>query len=134
MNLLREAVGDPVLNYYGPSYGTLLGATYANLFPARTGRMILDGNINPVAWSTGNSQVPAFSRIGSAQATQAVMTAFLDLCGKASTSGCAFSAGTPAATTAKWDMLLRLVSKHPVNLGGTQGTYTYTYADVAQSR
>jgi len=28
MNLLREAVGDPVLNYYGQSYGTLLGAIY----------------------------------------------------------------------------------------------------------
>jgi pimeloyl-ACP methyl ester carboxylesterase len=65
MNLLREAVGARVLNYYGASYGTLLGAIYASLFPAATGRMILDGNINPVAWSTGNSQVPP-SR-GSAQ-------------------------------------------------------------------
>ena len=34
MNLLREAVGDPVLNYVGLSYGSGLGATYANLFPA----------------------------------------------------------------------------------------------------
>ncbi|HEY3958027.1 MAG TPA: alpha/beta fold hydrolase, partial [Streptosporangiaceae bacterium] len=128
MNLLREAVGDPVLNYYGPSYGTLLGATYANLFPAMTGRMVLDGNINPVAWSTGNSQVPAYSRLGAAQASEAVMAAFLDLCGKAATAACAFSAGTPAATTAKWHTLLRLASKHPVNLAGPQGTYTY--ADV----
>ena len=52
MNLLREAVGDPVLNYIGLSYGTGLGATYANLFPATSGRMILDGNLNPVAWTT----------------------------------------------------------------------------------
>jgi pimeloyl-ACP methyl ester carboxylesterase len=117
-----------VLNYYGASYGTLLGAIYANLFPATTGRMILDGNINPVTWSTGNSQVPPFSRIGSGQATQAVMTAFLDLCGKAPATACAFSAGTPAATTAKWHTLLRLARKHPLNLGGQQGTYTY--ADV----
>jgi pimeloyl-ACP methyl ester carboxylesterase len=131
MNLLREAVGAPVLNYYGASYGTLLGATYANLFPATAGRMILDGNINPVAWSTGNSQVPAYSRIGAGQATGAVMTAFLSLCGKASVKECAFSAGTPAATIAKWDALLRLVRGHPVNLGGQQGTYTY--ADVVGS-
>ncbi|MGH3284875.1 MAG: alpha/beta fold hydrolase, partial [Streptosporangiaceae bacterium] len=55
MNLLREAVADPVLNYYGESYGTLLGATYANLFPEATGRMILDGNINPVTWSATGS-------------------------------------------------------------------------------
>jgi pimeloyl-ACP methyl ester carboxylesterase len=131
MNLLREAVGAPVLNFYGASYGTLLGATYANLFPSATGRMILDGNINPVAWSTGNSQVPPFSRIGSGQATQTVMTAFLDLCGKAPATACAFSAGTPAATTAKWHRLLRLARRHPVNLGGQQGTYTY--ADVVSA-
>jgi len=131
MNLLREAVGDPVLNYYGQSYGTLLGAIYANLFPVTTGRMILDGNLNPVTWSTGNSQVPAQVRLDSGQASEAVMASFLDLCGKASTKACAFSAGTPAATTAKWNTLLRLVSKHPVNLGGQQGTFTY--ADVVAS-
>jgi hypothetical protein len=33
MNLLRAAVGDPVLNYLGASYGTGLGAVYANLSP-----------------------------------------------------------------------------------------------------
>jgi pimeloyl-ACP methyl ester carboxylesterase len=131
MNLLREAVGDPVLNYYGESYGTLLGAIYANLFPATTGRMILDASLNPVAWSAGNSQVPAFARQGSPQASQAAMTAFLDLCGNATTEACAFSAGTPAATTAKWDKLLSLASKHPVNLVGQPGTYTY--ADVVSA-
>jgi hypothetical protein len=56
------------------------------------------------------------------------MTAFLDLCGKASTKACAFSAGMSAATTAKWQKLLRLTRGYPVNLGGQQGTYTY--ADV----
>lgn len=31
MNLLRQAVGDPVLNYLGQSHGTGLGAVYAQL-------------------------------------------------------------------------------------------------------
>jgi pimeloyl-ACP methyl ester carboxylesterase len=128
LNLLREAVGDPVLNYYGASYATLFGAIYANLFPSTTGRMVLDGNLNPVAWSTGDSQLPSATREGMPQASGAVMASFLDLCGKASTKACAFSAGTPAATTAKWDTLLRLVSKHPINLGAQPGTFTY--ADV----
>jgi pimeloyl-ACP methyl ester carboxylesterase len=131
MNLLREAVGDPVLNYYGASYGTLFGAIYANLFPATTGRIVLDGNLNPVAWTAGDNRVPDAVRIGGPRASQAVMASFLDLCGKASTKACAFSAGTPAATTAKWNTLLRLVGQHPVNLGGQQGTYTY--ADVVAS-
>ena len=128
MNLLREAVGDPVLNYYGQSYGTLLGAIYANLFPARTGRMILDGNLNPVAWSAGDSQVPALVRMDSAQASAATMTAFLDLCGRASTAACAFSAGTPGATTAKWDTLLRRLRRHPVTVGSPPRTFTYADA------
>ena len=131
MNLLRQAVGDPVLSYYSESYGTLLGAIYANLFPATTGRMILDSSLNPVAWSAGSSQLPAQVRMGTPQGWAASMTAFLDQCGKASTAACAFSAGTPAATTAKWNTLLHRVSKHPVNLGGQQGTYTY--ADVVAS-
>ena len=129
MNLLREAVGAPALNYYGASYGTLLGAIYANLFPATTGRMVLDGNINPVTWSTGGSRVPSFVRIGTGQATEAVMTAFLRLCGQASRKACAFSAGTSAATIAKWHRLLRLARQHPITIGGPQAG-TYGYADV----
>jgi pimeloyl-ACP methyl ester carboxylesterase len=128
MNLIREAVGDPVLNYYGASYATLFGAIYANLFPSTTGRMVLDGNLNPVAWSTDDRQQPVAVREGMPQASQATMKDFLDLCGKDSTKACAFSAGSPAATTAKWDKLLHLASAHPINLGGQQGTFSY--ADV----
>jgi len=46
MDLIRHLVGDPVLNYLGFSYGTLLGATYAGLFPNRVGRLVLDGAID----------------------------------------------------------------------------------------
>jgi hypothetical protein len=76
----------------------------------------------------GGSKLPSATREGMPQASGAVMASLLDLCGKASTKACAFSAGTPAATTAKWNKLLRLVSKHPVNLGSQQGVFTY--ADV----
>ena len=43
LDIARAAVGDPTLTYLGKSYGTLLGATYAELFPTRVGRMVLDG-------------------------------------------------------------------------------------------
>ncbi|MGH3223651.1 MAG: alpha/beta hydrolase, partial [Streptosporangiaceae bacterium] len=131
LNLLREAVRDPVLNYFGASYATLFGAVYANLFPSTTGRMVLDGNLNPAAWSSGNSQLPSATREGMPQASEATLAAFLRLCGQASAKACAFSAGTPAATSAKWNTLLRLASRHPINLGGQQGTFTY--ADVVSS-
>ncbi|MEU3407183.1 alpha/beta hydrolase [Streptomyces sp. NPDC006670] len=47
MDLLRAVLGDGKLNYVGASYGTFLGATYADLFPGRVGRMVLDGAMDP---------------------------------------------------------------------------------------
>lgn len=47
LDLARALVKDDVLNYLGKSYGTMLGATYAELFPDRVGRMVLDGVLPP---------------------------------------------------------------------------------------
>jgi pimeloyl-ACP methyl ester carboxylesterase len=46
MNLLRRAVGDKKLTYFGFSYGTYLGATYATLFPHKTRALVLDGAVD----------------------------------------------------------------------------------------
>lgn len=51
MDVLRAALGDGKLTYLGKSYGTYLGATYAELFPDRAGRLVLDGVIPPDASS-----------------------------------------------------------------------------------
>jgi pimeloyl-ACP methyl ester carboxylesterase len=47
IDVLRAALGDEKLNWLGASYGTLLGATYAGLFPDKVGRMVLDGALDP---------------------------------------------------------------------------------------
>ncbi|WP_031077541.1 alpha/beta hydrolase [Streptomyces sp. NRRL S-118] len=47
MDILRAVLGDKKLHYVGASYGTFLGATYAELFPSRTGRLVLDGAMDP---------------------------------------------------------------------------------------
>src|SRR5215203_2445108 len=47
MDILRAVLGDKKLNYTGASYGTYLGATYAGLFPQRSGRLVLDGAMDP---------------------------------------------------------------------------------------
>ncbi|MER8068509.1 alpha/beta hydrolase [Streptomyces sp. NPDC094034] len=47
MDIFRTALGDQKLSYVGASYGTFLGATYAELFPKRTGRLVLDGAMDP---------------------------------------------------------------------------------------
>ncbi|WP_017557935.1 alpha/beta hydrolase [Nocardiopsis baichengensis] len=43
MDVLRAVLGDDRLTYLGKSYGTLIGARYADLFPDRAGAMVLDG-------------------------------------------------------------------------------------------
>ena len=49
MDILRAALGERQLDYFGASYGTFLGATYADLFPTHVRRMVLDGAIDPAA-------------------------------------------------------------------------------------
>ena len=45
---LRVLMGEEKLTYVGLSYGTLLGQTYANLFPDRIRAMMLNGIVDPV--------------------------------------------------------------------------------------
>jgi len=47
LDLLREALGDDALSYVGYSYGTRLGATYAELFPDRVRALVLDAAVKP---------------------------------------------------------------------------------------
>jgi len=139
LDLLRQAVGDPVLNYYGISYGTYLGATYANLFPGKVGAMVLDANVNPVAWAmpqqANGIALSTSIRLKSDVGAAATLGQFLSLCGQAPASGCAFSAGTASATRAKYAQLLKDLRAHPVTtsipaFGNTPATplITFTYA------
>lgn len=47
MDIFRAVLRDEKLTYVGASYGTFLGATYAELFPRRVGRLVLDGAMDP---------------------------------------------------------------------------------------
>ena len=47
LDAIRAAIGDPQISYVGFSYGTLIGAEYAELFPRRVRAMVLDGAIDP---------------------------------------------------------------------------------------
>jgi pimeloyl-ACP methyl ester carboxylesterase len=48
MDRIRQAVGDPKLNYLGFSYGTELGAQYIHLFPTKVRAAVLDGAVDPL--------------------------------------------------------------------------------------
>ena len=73
MDVLRSALGDARLDYFGASYGTKLGATYAELFPDRVGRFVLDGAIDPSLTTRGLN-------LGQAQGFETALRAYVDNC------------------------------------------------------
>jgi pimeloyl-ACP methyl ester carboxylesterase len=73
MDILRALVGDRQINYFGASYGTYLGATYANLFPTRVGRMVLDGAVDPAL-------EPHQAGLTQAKGFQTALDAYVDDC------------------------------------------------------
>lgn len=73
LELLRQVLGDEQLSYLGFSYGTFLGATYADLFPESVGRMVLDGALDPSI--TGDELV-----LGQAVGFEEALTAYVTDC------------------------------------------------------
>ena len=64
MDVLREALGDEKLTYVGFSYGTLLGARYAEQFPDHVRALVLDGALDPrlTPSQTAKAQAVGFDR------------------------------------------------------------------------
>lgn len=95
LDLLRAGVGDRTLNYVGYSYGSFLGVTYANLFPGRVGALVVDGVLDPIAWTTGRGlqalTQPVSTRLRSDAGAQATLEEFFRLCDDAGAAGCAFA-------------------------------------------
>ncbi len=52
LDRIRQALGDSALTFVGHSYGTLLGATYAAIYPTHVRAMVLDGAIDPALSTT----------------------------------------------------------------------------------
>jgi pimeloyl-ACP methyl ester carboxylesterase len=60
MDIARAALGASRLDYYGASYGTLLGQFYAQMFPRNVGRVVLDSVDNPTDSADPTTQVASF--------------------------------------------------------------------------
>jgi len=61
MDGLRAALGEAKLDYLGFSYGTYLGALYAQAFPGHVGNMVLDGAVDPALSEVATEQQQAAS-------------------------------------------------------------------------
>lgn len=133
LDRLRAAVGDTQLTYWGVSYGSYIGVTYANLFPGRVRALVVDGVLDPIAWSTGapgQGQVPFSTRLRSDQGAQSTLQEFFRLCETG--TGCAF-APHPAERFAELGEQLKespLPIVNPVTGQVTQFNYSLLIANT----
>ncbi|MEV0279986.1 alpha/beta hydrolase [Streptomyces sp. NPDC050610] len=61
LDRVRVALGEERVSYLGESYGTYLGAVYAQLFPSRVDRLVLDAPVDPRRWPLRTLQGQAAS-------------------------------------------------------------------------
>ncbi|KAI5891464.1 alpha/beta-hydrolase [Schizophyllum commune H4-8] len=71
------------INYWGVSYGTMLGITFVNMFPERVGRVVLDGCMDPILYMTEPSTQYFLNSLESSDETFAGFTAACAMAGKA---------------------------------------------------
>lgn len=86
MNSILDAVGQEDMAYWGFSYGTLLGQTYAGMYPERAKRMIIDGVVNQFDWYEGRFDIESLAD------AENVLAGFYDECIKAGPKNCTLAA------------------------------------------
>jgi pimeloyl-ACP methyl ester carboxylesterase len=105
MDVLRAALGDAKLTYLGKSYGTYLGAWYAQLFPSRVRALVLDGAVSP--------DESAFSmNVVQAQGFEVALRSFTADCVRR--SACPLGHGTVSAGIARLQGLLGQTASKPL--------------------
>lgn len=109
MDEIRSAVGDAKLTYLGFSYGTFLGAVYAQLFPTHIRAMVLDGALNP-------ELDPVTSDIDQAAAFDQNLQDFFKSC----TDTCAWHPGGDLTTA--YNNLMAKIAASPLPVPGTTRT------------
>jgi pimeloyl-ACP methyl ester carboxylesterase len=130
----REAVlertrwreGREKLLYWGFSYGTALGATFASMEPHRINRVVLDGVVDVedyyrTGWSTN------------LQDADLLLDKFFEYCYEAGPLRCPFHTGkSPRDIQDRYDQLLEAIRKRPFSVhdSGVLGPGIITYSDV----
>ena len=118
LDILRALAGQEKLNYLGFSYGTYLASVYAETFPGNTGRMVLDGAIDP-------SLSLAEQGLGQAKGFEQALRTYVDYC--QNSTGCPLSGGTDAGVQQIRDLI---TSANSTPLATGDPNRTVTGADI----
>ena len=108
LDVLRAALGDQRLTYLGKSYGTYLGAWYAQLFPRHVRALVLDGALDPNATSSAINMTQA-------QGFEVALKSFTANCEQ--TAGCPLGHGSVGAGVARLQGLVNRATRTPLANG-----------------
>ncbi|KAK3936109.1 Alpha/Beta hydrolase protein [Diplogelasinospora grovesii] len=124
---IMTQLGEEKLKYWGFSYGTVLGGTFASIYPDKVERMVNDGNVDYREWCLG-------SYINFLHDTDKVMSAFYDFCHKAGPLRCGLYSSTPEQIKERLESLSKTIRVHPVLVGpsvdGPEMPELVTYSKV----
>lgn len=122
MDVVRALLGRSTLDWFGASYGTELGAVYAQLFPHHVGRMVLDGAVDPSLGAVESS-------LGQATGFQRAFDAYAEDC--AMSSSCPVGSSVTEARDKVKDLLRQLDAKPLPGLGGRELTEGQAFYGIA---
>lgn len=120
IDLLRQALGEETLTFYGRSFGSYVGTVYAAQFPRRVRAMVLDGAYDPRHYA----DVPYVYDAGQFVALDAAVGRFLDWCAQNATT-CGFGEGKPRQA---FEQLKRALDADPVITASGRPATGYTLA------
>jgi pimeloyl-ACP methyl ester carboxylesterase len=127
MSRVQYRPGQEKIQYWGMSYGTILGATFAAMHPDRVGRLILDGVVDPADHYAGRW-------LTQLQDSDKIVSQFCAYCFEAGPTKCPFYTGSsPADVEARFTSILFHLKENPiavVPLDDTTGPEMVTYNDV----
>jgi pimeloyl-ACP methyl ester carboxylesterase len=133
MDHLRELVGEEKLTYVGFSYGTMLGQTYANMFPDRVRAMLIDGVVDPVSYSKSSEAYIA----GGVASADVVFDQLLSLCEGAGPGRCALAGGSESPAE-RFERLVARLKRAPIPAPGAKPPLSsrekLSYADLLLSQ
>ncbi|KAF2739194.1 alpha/beta-hydrolase [Polyplosphaeria fusca] len=122
---IQSAAKKAKLQYWGFSYGTYLGATFASMYPDRIERFILDGVVNSDDYnaSLGN---------GSLHDTEKVMSTFYSYCANVGPAACplAASSSSPGDIEDRLQRIVKSLYHNPIGIDTPFGPEVLTYSDI----
>lgn len=130
LDLLRHLLGAEKLNYVGVSYGTFVGAVYAELFPHSVGRLVLDSAVDididevadvegTVEFEASTSQVAGF---------ELALRNWATWCSE--NEDCVFRGSTEEIMT-QMDEWLQHLDQNPIVVGARRLTQTHAATGIA---